>query len=359
MADVTVDIELLAGLGLPYEAGAEAALDAAASAAFATVAAIAGTPLTLLPCFDLALDELGDMMAAARQSGVEPPDLFAWYKVRCPDVVADAVAAALQGLSFVVQAAVRPPSALARWEVATDPLTVLQEQLTGAPTGIGAFTAWQVPGGGGGGARVADVETAWDLTHPDLASADVHVLVPFPTWNRSDLDHGTLSLGVVGAFTDGSVSTGIAPWADLAVSTDAFDSASAILRAARHVGRGGIVFLEISRGAGTSSAEAGRAARARTRRPDCDSADDGDGGSRRRARGQWAHRPRRRRPDGSSRSHHRLRRYRRTARRRRRQQTCRRVEAGLLHNARLADSLLRRRSAGRCARVGRRRPLED
>lgn len=136
---------------------------------------------------------------------------------------------------------------MARWEVDTDPLIFQQQHLTRAPYGIDAYAAWQVPGGGGSGARVADAEFAWDLTHPDLVHAGVTVLTPFAAFafRQKDIDHGTESLGIVGAWTDGSVSTGIAPFADLTVSSNVVGAATAILRAARHVGRGGIVLLEL------------------------------------------------------------------------------------------------------------------
>jgi len=244
MPDAIIDVRFVTGLGLPYEPGAEASLDPTSAAAFMAVGSGAGVPLTLRPSFDLPWNQLGDLLAAARQGGVEPPDLLAWYAVACPEDVADAVVTGLAALPFVAQAAVRLPHALARWEVATDPLTMMQPHLTAAPTGVDAFAAWQVPGGGGRGARLADVEYAWDLHHPDL-DASVTVLAPFPTVNLKDVDHGTASLGIAGAWTNGAASTGIAPWADLAVSPVANNAASAVLRAARHVGRGGIVLIEI------------------------------------------------------------------------------------------------------------------
>lgn len=241
MPDVTLDVELVAGLGLPYEPGAETAMSAADAAAFSAVPAVAGVALTLVPVFNLPLAELADMMAAARQGGVEPPDLFAWYSVSCPAEVADAVVAALQALPFVVQASARLNVVPAGWQVVSDPDTVFQRYLRRAIAGVDAFAAWQVPGGSGLGVRVADVESSWDLQHPDLTPPGVTVLHPFVA---TDTAHGTGCLGIVGARSTGVGLTGVAPAAALAVSPHAEDTPSAIARAARHVGRGGVVLLE-------------------------------------------------------------------------------------------------------------------
>jgi Fe-S cluster biogenesis protein NfuA len=245
VADVIVNVELFTGLGLPYEPGAESALAPDDAAAFAGVSAIAGTPLSLAPGFDLPIEELADFLAAARQGGVEPPDLFAWYRLACPEEVAEAVVTALQALPFVLQASIQPSTAPAGWEVVTDPATVFQRYLRMPPAGVNAYAAWQVPGGSGLGARVADVEHGWDLQHPDLLGADVARLTFLPPVKKKYVDHGTQALGIIGAQPNGSVLTGIASGAALAVAHAGSDAAAAIARAARHVGRGGIVLIEL------------------------------------------------------------------------------------------------------------------
>jgi hypothetical protein len=245
VADAIVNVEFVPGLGLPYAAGAEAAFAPEDAAAFAGVSAIAGTPLTLVPGFDLPIDELADFLAAARQGGVEPPDLFAWYALTCPDVVADAVVVALTALPFVVQASIQAQQALARWEVVTDPNTLFQRQLRMPPAGINAFAAWQVPGGSGRGARVADVEHGWDLQHADFQHANITTLTLLPAVRQKDVDHGTASLGIVGAQTNGTGVVGIAPGAAFAVAHAGSHPGATIAIAARHVGRGGIVLLEL------------------------------------------------------------------------------------------------------------------
>ncbi len=243
MADTTIDIEFVAGLGLPYESGAEWGLPPAEAAAFAAVSDVAGVELTLVPVFDLPLSELADFLAAARQNGVEPPDLFAWYSVACPPEVAADVVDALQALPFVMQASVRPYAVPAAWQVVTDPDAVFQRYLRRAVGGVDAFAAWQVPGGNGLGVRVADMEDSWDLHHPDLQPAGVTMLQPFLAINTA---HGTGCLGVIGARSTGIGLTGLAPAAELAVSPSASGTPGAIMRAARHVGRGGVVLLELA-----------------------------------------------------------------------------------------------------------------
>ena len=248
MADSMIDLELVSGLGLPYEPGAEAALAPDDAAAFAGVSATAGTMLTLVPTFDGPVFELADFLAAARQGGAEPPDLFSWYSIACPADVVEAVVAALEALPFVVQAWFRPITVPAGWEVASDPDTNAQFYLRRPLSGINAFAAWQVPGGSGRGVRVVDVERFWDLAHRDLKPADVTALSPLPqpasTFDFEDRDHGTASLGIVGARSTGVGLTGIVPHAALAVSPDSTSFGSAIRLAAGHAGRGGVVLLE-------------------------------------------------------------------------------------------------------------------
>ena len=134
----------------------------------------------------------------------------------------------------------------AGWEVVSDPDAVFERYLRRAIGGIDAFAAWQVPGGSGRGVRVADVEHSWDLQHPDLEPANVTVLRPFVPVNPDHTAHGTGCLGVVGARSTGVGLTGVAPGASLAVSTAEQETPTAITLAARHVGRGGVVLLEVA-----------------------------------------------------------------------------------------------------------------
>src|SRR5262249_33154220 len=104
-----VDVELIDGLGLPYAAGAEAALsDAALDPAFALTWAGVVAPfpgVTLEPLFAAQpVAELADLVDGIRTGGGEPPDPFRWFMVPCDPEVADAVAAAIGALPFVAGA---------------------------------------------------------------------------------------------------------------------------------------------------------------------------------------------------------------------------------------------------------------
>jgi len=243
MADVTVAVQLVPDLGLPYTPGAESALGPDDADAFVAISDLMGVALTLIPSFKLPVEELGDLMAAARQGGIEPPDLFSFFGVTCPEDVAEDVQAALETLPFVLRAGAILATELPAWTVAADPLTRAQFHLRRAPTGVDAFATWVLPGGGGLGIRAADVEGAWDLTHPDLIG--VERLAPFSTADASAVDHGTFCVGLLGGASNSAFTTGVAPTAQVAVSTLTDPGTpEAILRAARHVGRGGVVLIE-------------------------------------------------------------------------------------------------------------------
>src|SRR5688572_7559760 len=97
------------------------------------MSAVAGVALTLAPVFTLPLEELADMLAAARQGGTEPPDLFAWFAVSSPEETADAALAALLALPIVLQAEIRGPRAVAGWQATTDPEAVRSHHLRRYP----------------------------------------------------------------------------------------------------------------------------------------------------------------------------------------------------------------------------------
>jgi hypothetical protein len=50
----------------------------------------------------------------------------------------------------------------------TPDFTARQVYLGAAPSGIDARYAWTLPGGGGTGAGIVDIEGAWRFTHEDL-----------------------------------------------------------------------------------------------------------------------------------------------------------------------------------------------
>jgi len=119
-----------------------------------------------------------------------------------------------------------------------------QGYLDAAPTGIDARYAWTVPGGRGAGVKLVDVEGAWNTGHEDLPAFFHQGGTSFSDgeWR----DHGTAVLGVVASQSNGYGVTGIAHEAWVGSQGIASQSmASAIHHAARAVGRGGVVLVEL------------------------------------------------------------------------------------------------------------------
>jgi subtilase family protein len=261
-----VDVELIDGLGLPYAAGAEAALsDAALDPAFALTWSELLTTfpgLTLEPLFAAQpVAELADLVDAVRTAGAEPPDPFRWFMIPCDPTVADALAAAVQALPFVAGATRRLPSLLAgtvSW--GTNPDAARTNQIQAAPIGVDAIHVWNVPGGTGGGARLADVENGWNTNHEELLTARVSSPSGFVADTVSDGGHGTAVAGILVGADNGAGTIGIVPDATLtlfqdqgafaadslagALALQAIGTAARIAAATTAVGPGGVLLLE-------------------------------------------------------------------------------------------------------------------
>jgi len=174
MADTWIDVQLVAEVALPYEAGAEQWLDETLAPYWQNVA-------TLYP--GLALDPqlpdeliatVADMMDSVRMMGEEPPDIFRWFVIPCDDSIVDQLLPLIEALPFISWAGVRPdvaPTGVVSY--GTNIETRQAFHLGPAPWGIDALYAWQVAGGSGRGVRVADLEHAWDLTHEDFVTASI------------------------------------------------------------------------------------------------------------------------------------------------------------------------------------------
>src|SRR5690242_1366143 len=233
-----VDVQLIDGLGLPYAAGAETALsDAALDPAFALTWAESLTTfpgLTLLPLFAAQpVAELADVVDAVRTAGGEPPDPFRWFMVPCDPAVADAVAATLGALPFVAGATRRLPSLLpgtVSW--GTNPDAARTMQIQPAPAGVDAIHVWNVRGGTGGEARLADVELGWNTNHQELLTARVRSPSGFVPDTVSDGGHGTAVAGILVGADNGVGTIGIVPDADLTLFEDKGVVAALTLEAA-------------------------------------------------------------------------------------------------------------------------------
>jgi PKD repeat protein len=183
------------------------------------------------------------------RSGQELADLDLYYQISVPagttQVEVESLLAPLNALASVEIAYAKPPAAPAVDIPPTTPnFEGGQGYLDPAPVGIDARYAWTVPGGKGQGARIVDVEGAWNLTHEDLPSL-FHQPASQTTisgWRP----HGTAVLGEMIAPENGYGVTGIAHQAQGgAESFNSQGEATAITNAAAAAGPGGLVLIEI------------------------------------------------------------------------------------------------------------------
>ena len=218
MANAVINVEIdTSVLVLEYEPAAQDQLDTidpAARAAWDAAVAAVG-PMSLDPLFaSVSKEALSDLIDAGRLLGNDPPDLLSSFQVVCDEAAADAVLAALQNLPFVAQAARRSTTSVAAvvaW--ATNPETVREIQIEpGVTGGIDAKFAWQVDGGTGQRTVLVDIESGWDLTHEDLATASI-IKTPAPF--ETDVDHGTAVAGILVSPDNGKGIVGIVPTAEL------------------------------------------------------------------------------------------------------------------------------------------------
>jgi hypothetical protein len=261
-----VDVELIDGLGLPYAAGAESALaDAALDPSFALTWSelLATFPgLTLEPLFAAQpVAELADLVDAVRTAGAEPPDPFRWFMIPCDPTVADALTAAVQALPFVAGATRRLPSLLpgtVSW--GTNPGASTTLQIQSAPFGVDAIHAWNVAGGTGANARLADVEHGWNTNHEELLTARIHSPSGFVADTVAPDGHGTGVAGILVGADNGVGTIGLVPDAELTLESDdgvlpavtlaatlalaAVGTAARITAGAAAIGNGGVLLLE-------------------------------------------------------------------------------------------------------------------
>lgn len=252
-----VDLQLIDGLGLPYAPGAEVgfrdtALDPSFDAAWQGFLTLFPGQ-TLLPLFDeLPVDELADLVDGVRVDGGEPPDPFVWFTLRCDDAVVDDVVAALVGLPMVIFAARRPipflPQAIS---YGTNPRAATGDtrQIRPSPLGVDAIYVWQVPGGAGENARLADIEDGWRLDHEELITARITRRSVFGAPDANHIDHGTGVASIIVGADNGVGTVGIVPNAafDLITTTRAngeSNLAGAVSLAARQLSRGDILLIE-------------------------------------------------------------------------------------------------------------------
>jgi len=187
-------------------------------------------------------------------SGKEMADLDLYYEVALePGMTAAEVEALLTELNALdsVEIAYAEP---VMWAASVGPSEgrfassarhdTRQGYLDAAPGGIDARHAWTWPGGAGAGVKLVDVEGGWTSAHEDLPDFFYQGGSAFSDgeWRA----HGTAVLGVVAGQANGYGISGIAHQAWVGSQGIATQSmASAIHHAARAVGRGGVVLVEL------------------------------------------------------------------------------------------------------------------
>lgn len=220
--------------------------------------------IRLVPLFGLSEERIKSKVmevasaAGATASSVEVPDLSVYYRVDAPDERLDELATQLLDNEAVEAAYVKPPGELPQFlnDMAPSPedappttpdFNARQRYLDAAPVGIDARHAWTLPGGGGAGVNIIDLEWAWRYSHEDLLQNQGGVVGGTQSNTLRARNHGTAVIGEIGGDRNSLGITGICP--DARVSSIAFSMASsaAIRMAADRLNPGDIILLEIHR----------------------------------------------------------------------------------------------------------------
>ena len=148
--------------------------------------------------------------ASRRDPTYRPPNFLTYFSILCPPHVnPEALVKVLSSPSWssMVQHAYidAPPAEDPDVTITVNEGWALPQTnfLRPAPAGINAQYAWTLEGGDGGkedgvSLQFFDIESNWDLTHPDLAPSGPQELNIGNIKNTSmDIDHGTAVLGIV------------------------------------------------------------------------------------------------------------------------------------------------------------------
>lgn len=201
---------------------------------------------------------------AEKRSGRRLPDLALFHRLGV-SAGADpsAVLADLLARDDVETAYFMPLPAPSPTDIApaTSDYTNLQGYAAAAPGGVDALYARSLPGGRGHGIAVCDIEYSWFRTHEEFHDVGVSHIGPAasvpPGLNfLAETNHGTASLGVVGADRNGYGVEGIASRARMFTAgqytAGVYSPAAAINRAAAALPPGSILLLELQMFGGNS-----------------------------------------------------------------------------------------------------------
>ncbi len=187
----------------------------------------------------------GENDAAKRSVGADLPDLTLFFDVPVPDYhAAAALLNALRTNSLVETAYARsrplPPP--------TPDLSTNQIYLGPAATnGYDVNYAWSKPGGNGSQARLIDIEYDWTFGHEDLQMRATNLLWG-DLYTNYGPDHGTASVGISGALSNGFGMNGIIHQGAVSmissVSSGFWVIADAINQAVARTAPGDVILLE-------------------------------------------------------------------------------------------------------------------
>jgi hypothetical protein len=217
--------------------------------------------VTLQPLFGMSEERfLAHAASLSATTEAEVPDLSVYYRVEAPDERLEQLAERLGQLETVEAAYVKPAAELAQGlnemvpsaeeaPPATPDFTARQGYLDAAPGGIDARYAWTVPGGGGAGVRIIDIEGAWRFSHEDLGQNQGGVVGGTQSTDIGWRNHGTAVVGEFSGDRNSFGITGICPDANVrAISIfGTTGSAGAIRQAADLLNPGDIILIELHR----------------------------------------------------------------------------------------------------------------
>lgn len=131
-------------------------------------------------------------------------DLNLWYRIKVSDE--RKTETLINALNQIPDVEIAYPANKASPLPTTPKFTSQQGYIFHAPHGIDAEHAWTIPGGRGENISVIDIEYNFNQNHEDLPDVDV---LGGDLWDKYGSDHGTATLGVVGALPNEYGITGI------------------------------------------------------------------------------------------------------------------------------------------------------
>lgn len=143
-------------------------------------------------------------------------DMNLWYDITLPKSSTKTAADVSNELNALDIVEIAYPKTLPEPSPSGPDLTSDQGYKGAAPTGIGAFPIYALPGGTGSNVRIIDIEYSWNTNHEDLTKAvGARINNGTPADPFNDTNHGTAVLGEMIADNNSFGVTGIAYGADI------------------------------------------------------------------------------------------------------------------------------------------------